>query len=124
MDDQVRVEDWPAVMLEGNAPICADGKADVTITVAEALAVPPLPVQATEYAVLTVGKTGAEPLTAPPVEKPVPAQEVALVDDQARVEDWPEIMLDGEAVRVAMIQDEDTEFPVIVGLKVFASWRI
>jgi hypothetical protein len=44
----------------------------------------------------------AEPEVALPVEKLVPVQEVALVDDQVRVEVPPEVMLVGEALMVAV----------------------
>ena len=37
-----------------------------------------------------------------PVEKPVPVQEVALVDDQVSVDDWPAVMDVGLAVREAV----------------------
>jgi len=46
--------------------------------------VPPVPVQESVYAPETEVLT--EPLVAPPVEKPPPVQEVALVEDQVRVE--------------------------------------
>jgi hypothetical protein len=37
-----------------------------------------------------------------PVEKPVPVQEVALVDDQVRVDDWPLVIDAGLAVSEAV----------------------
>jgi hypothetical protein len=37
-----------------------------------------------------------------PVEKPVPVQEVALVDDHERVDDWPLVMDAGLAESVAV----------------------
>jgi len=37
-----------------------------------------------------------------PVEKPVPVQEVALVDDQVRVDGWPLVMDVGLAEMVAV----------------------
>lgn len=48
------------------------------------------------------GETGTLPLVAPPVEKPTPAQEVALVEDQVRVEDWPRLIVVGLAESVAV----------------------
>ncbi len=36
------------------------------------------------------------------MEKPLPVQEVALVDDQVRVDDWPLVMDIGLAVSVAV----------------------
>ena len=46
--------------------------------------------------------TLTEPERALPVEKPVPVQEVALVDDQVRVDGWPLVMDVGLAVSVAV----------------------
>ena len=51
------------------------------------LAVPPAPVQETEYVVFVVGETLTEPDVWFPVAKFVPVQLVALLDDQVRVED-------------------------------------
>ena len=44
------------------------------------------------YVVLTVGETQTDPET-PVGEKPVPLQEVALVDDHESVDEAPEAML-------------------------------
>ena len=47
------------------------------------------------------GETVVEPEVAPPVVNPPAAvQEVAFVEDQVRVEDWPLVMVVGEALRV------------------------
>jgi hypothetical protein len=43
-----------------------------------------------------------EPLVAPPVENPVPVQEVLLVEDQERVEEPPLVTEDGAAFKVAV----------------------
>ena len=49
------------------------------------------------------GETEAEPEVAPPVPNPPAAvQEVAPVEDQVRVEDWPLMMVVGEAESVAV----------------------
>jgi hypothetical protein len=48
-----------------------------------------------------VGETEVEPLVVLAV-KLVPVQEVALVDDQVRVADCPEVMLAGETEREAV----------------------
>lgn len=63
----------------------------VTVTV-EGCDVPPAPVQVTEYDVVTVGETDTPTAfeVDPPVEKPVPVHDVALVEDQVSVTDWPE----------------------------------
>ena len=81
---------------------------DPTVTVALAFAEPPVPVQATEYVVVAVGETVAVPEAGllEPVEKLVPTQEVALVEDQVSVEDWPEAIEAGEAERVAVVTVE------------------
>jgi hypothetical protein len=70
-----------------------------TVTVALACAVE----QVTVYMVVTVGDSDVEPDVAPPVEKFVPAQELALVLDQVSVEDWPELIVVGFADREAVI---------------------
>ncbi len=49
----------------------------------------------------TVGETGVEPEVAPPVENPIPEQEVALLDDQESVDDSPKAILSGFAVKTA-----------------------
>lgn len=57
-----------------------------TVTLAFAVAVPPAPVQLIEYEAVAVGETVALP-EVPDAVKPVPVQEVALVEDQVRVDD-------------------------------------
>jgi hypothetical protein len=52
---------------------------------AVAEAVPPAPLQETEYTVLLRGVTIALPLGAPPVENPPPEQLVAFVESQLSV---------------------------------------
>ena len=52
--------------------------------------------------VFAVGDTLTEPETAFAVAKFVPVQEVAFVELQVRVEDWPEVMAVGLAVSVAV----------------------
>ena len=47
---------------------------------------------------VTAGETDSEPETAlAPDQAPEAEQEETLVEDQERVEDWPEVMLKGEA---------------------------
>jgi hypothetical protein len=70
-----------------------------TITAADSAVDPPLPVQVTLYVVLTVGETKADP-AAPEGEKPVPLQEVALVDDHVSVDEAPGATLGGYALNV------------------------
>ena len=69
------------------------------LTVTDALAVgevPPEPVQVIEYVVLCDGVTTTIPAT-PDAVKFTPVQEVALVDDQVSVDDWPEVIDVGDA---------------------------
>mgnify|MGYP001102825891 FL=1 len=49
-----------------------------------------------------VGETETLPEVRPPVEKFVPVQEVALIDDQLRVDDWPAVIEVGLAEREAV----------------------
>ena len=74
----------------------------LTVTVALAAGeVPPAPVQVTEYVVVTVGETDAEPVV-PLAVKPVPVQLVAFVLLHVSVEDCPLVMDVGFAERVAV----------------------
>jgi hypothetical protein len=68
----------------------------LTITGAVRVVDPPLPVQVRLYVVLIVGETARDPAT-PDGEKPVPLQEVALVDDHDSVDDEPAAMPQGLA---------------------------
>ncbi len=74
----------------------------VTVTVALAEAVPPAPVQLTEYVVVAVGDTDADPEIAFPVEKFVPVQEVALVEDHASIDACPPVINVGFTVTFAV----------------------
>ena len=98
VDDHVRVEDCPLEIDVGFAVSEAVGVMDVTVTVAlvDADALPFE--QVMKYVVVVGGVTLTEPEIAFPVEKPLPMQEVALVDDQVRVDDWPLVIDVGFAV--------------------------
>ena len=89
----------------------------MTVTDALAFALPPGPVQVTEYEVVLPGTTLSNPLVAPPVEKFVPVQEVAFVEDQVRVEELPWTTEVGSAVSVAVGRTAGT---VIVKAGVYA----
>ena len=68
------------------------------VTVAESESLPMLLEQVMAYAVSTLGETDCEPDVAfAPDHPPDAVQDVALVDDQERVEELPKIMDDGEA---------------------------
>ena len=72
-----------------------------TVTIAEADAVPPLPVQLIEYVVVTEGDDCTEPLV-PVAVKLVPVQEVALLLDQVSVVVCPTVMELGVAENVTV----------------------
>lgn len=79
----VPVEVLPSVV----PPVGGGGNGtEVTPTPTFAVAVPPAPVQLIEYEAVAVGETVALP-EVPDAVKPVPVQEVALVEDQVRVDD-------------------------------------
>jgi hypothetical protein len=70
----------------------------VTVTVAEALVVPPAPVQLNVYVEVEVGDTLSElEVLLVPLQAPDAVQEVALVEDQVRVDDEPDVMEVGKA---------------------------
>ncbi len=73
----------------------------MTVTVTDLEVLPPVPVQVKVYVVVLVGKTLAVPETA--TGPPQPVQDVALVDDQFKVEYEPLAMEVGEAVKVVIV---------------------
>jgi hypothetical protein len=101
VEDQVRVADLPVVVEVGltlNATV-GGGVAGLTVRRAEALAVPPAPVQVSVKLVApadVIVPVDAEPLLALPLYQvrgpPEARQEVALVEDQVRVADLPVVM--------------------------------
>jgi hypothetical protein len=78
-----------------------------TITAVDAVVDPPPPVQVTMYVVLTVGETERDP-EGPDGEKPVPLQEVALVDDHDSVDDAPAAAAPGLALKTTVGAVGDT----------------
>ena len=74
----------------------------MTVTVALAEVVPAVPVQLIEYVVVAAGDTATDPEAVFPVEKLVPVQEVALVDDHVKVDDCPPVIKVGFATRFAV----------------------
>lgn len=103
VDDQVRVDEAPVARLVGFAASVTVG-AGTTVTVADWLAVPPVPVQASVYVVvLATAPVLALPVVAfVPVQPPVAVQVVALVDDQVRVDEAPLARLVGFAENVTV----------------------
>ena len=101
----VSVDDPPDAMLEGDAEIFTVGWAPpqfevqpVTVTVAEAEALPPAPVQVSVYVAFDPGVTVVDPLVASPPLQPFDAvQDVAWVELHVSVDDPPDAMLVGDA---------------------------
>jgi hypothetical protein len=90
VDDQVSVEDAPLATEVGFAVSETVGRGS-TVTVAEALALPPEPVQVRENVLELVNAPldWLPEVALLPVHAPDAVQEVALVDDQVSVEDAP-----------------------------------
>jgi hypothetical protein len=78
-----------------------------TITVADRVVDPPLPVQVTAYVVVAAGETETDPETLVG-EKPVPLQAVASVDDHDSVDEAPETMDPGLAPIISVGAVGDT----------------
>jgi hypothetical protein len=100
VEDQVRVEDPPLAIDVGFAVSDTVGAGGMTVTVADALAVPPGPVHA-RVNVLAIVSTPLDwlpemPLL--PVHAPEATQEVASVEDQVRLEAPPLVIDVGLAV--------------------------
>jgi hypothetical protein len=91
VDDQVRVEELPLATDVGLAVRDTVGTAGVTVTVAEALPVPPAPVQASPNVLVLVNTPldWLPEVVLVPVHAPEASQEVASVEDQVSVEDPP-----------------------------------
>ena len=83
------------------------GGAAVTVTVTDCEADPPEPVHVNVYIVVCVGLTLCVPETALVPDQPTEVvQEVALAELHESAADWPEVMEDGFAERVAVGWDE------------------
>lgn len=102
--DQVKVELPPLATVVGLALREILGGAVETVTVADCDAEPPAPVQASVYLVVAVSAAVlAEPLVASePLQPPEAVHEVALVEDQVKVEVAPLLTVLGLAVRVTV----------------------
>jgi hypothetical protein len=104
---QVKVEVPPEVIVEGEAPkliIVGIEVAVFTVTVVDAVVlVPPGPLQLNEYVEVDVGFTDNVPeVDLVPLHAPDDVHDVALVDDQVRVEEEPDVMDEGLAERVTV----------------------
>ena len=87
VEDHVKVDEAPLVMLVGRALKVTLGGAAVTVTVADWDAEPPVPVQVSvNLVVALIATVACVPLVASaPVQPPEAAQDLAFVDDQAKV---------------------------------------
>ena len=87
VEDQVRVDAAPLLTVLGYAEKLTVGDGVVTETVADCVALPPEPVQVSEYVDLAVSApVDCEPVRGSlPDHAPEAVQEVALVEDQAKV---------------------------------------
>jgi hypothetical protein len=102
VEDQVKVEPLPLDTLVGFALIDTVGGVADTVTVADWLALPPVPVQVSVYFVVAVrAEVAADPLTgSAPLHPPDAVQDVALVEDQVSVDLAPLAIVLGLAERV------------------------
>lgn len=97
---QFNDELWPSWMDVGDALKVITGGPAVTVIVAAAVIVPPLPVAVKVYVVVTEGEATLEPFNA---TVPIPwlmDTELALLVVQVNVELWPWRMESGEAAKV------------------------
>ncbi len=101
-----------AVRLEGiEGGVVSEGGVEDTVTVVLAVTEPLLLVAVKVYVVVTVGDTVllVNPVTSPTL---LIDNEVAPLTDQDRVEDWPEVMEEGEEEKELIIGVE-VEIPPI-----------
>ena len=104
VEDQERVEEEPEVMEVGEAERESVGGGvtigAVTTTLTDLFILPPAPVQVSVYVEFVVGVTICVPEVVLVLDQaPLAVQDVALVEDQVRVEEEPEVMEVGEADR-------------------------
>ena len=99
---QESVMSSPGCMEVEEAERVHEGPCTDTVIVSVSVAVPPGPVQDTEYVVVLEGVTMTESDVAPPVENPTPVQDVALVELHESDDESPEIIAPGVAVRLTV----------------------
>jgi len=104
VEDQLRVEDEPFATVVGLALKETVGAGEVTETVADCVALPPVPVQTRVYVVLALSAPVAcDPVVAMvPDHPPEAVQEVAFVLDQFNVEVAPLATVLGLALSVTV----------------------
>ncbi len=107
---QVRVELLPLATVLGLAAKLTVGAGDVTDTVADCDALPPVPVQVMPYVVLAVSApVDCEPLAALlPDQPPEAVQAVAFLDDQLNVAEPPLATVLGLALKLTVGAGEVT----------------
>jgi hypothetical protein len=101
--DQVSVEAWPEVTVLGSALSVTAGANPDTVTVADWVAVPPVPVQVNSYSVvLESAPVDQVPLVAKaPCQPPEAVHAVAFSELQLRVDSPPSATVVGDADSVA-----------------------
>lgn len=100
VEDQVRVDEPPEEMADGEAEKLTVGATapEVTVIEVDLLVEPPAPEHVIVYEAFAVGDTDSVPEVAFDPDQSLDAeQDVALVEDQVRVEASPEAIEDGEA---------------------------
>ena len=104
VDDHDNIELPPLATELGLAATFTVGDGWVTDTVADCAALPPVPLQLSVYIAFAVSApVDAEPLNAlTPDQAPEAVQEVALVEDQVRVEPLPLVTVLGPAANVTV----------------------
>jgi hypothetical protein len=102
LDAQVKAALLPLVIVLGLAARAMVGAGGVTETVVACEALPPAPVQVSEYVALAVkAPVDCDPLVAlEPDQAPEAVQEVALVEDHVSVDPLPLAMVLGLALRL------------------------
>lgn len=110
MADQVRIVDEPELTVLGLAVRVMEGAKAETVTMADWVAEPPVPVQVSTYSVvLESAPVDQVPLVATePCQPPEAAHEVAFSDRQFRLAMAPLEMVGGDATRVIVGTGEIT----------------
>ena len=108
--DHVSVVEAPKLTVLGLAVSVTDGAKAETVTMADCVAEPPVPVHVSSYSVvLESAPVDQVPLVAKaPCQPPEALQEVAFCDCQVRVEALPLATVEGDAPRVIVGAGETT----------------
>jgi hypothetical protein len=104
VDDQDKVALAPLATVLGLAAKATVGAGEVTDTVVDCVALPPVPVHVSEYVALALrAPVDAEPLVAlEPAQAPEAEHEVALPDVQVSVEEAPLAIVLGLALKLTV----------------------